>query len=79
MKKDWARVKPDVERLYKNEDKTLKEVMALIKQMHGFQASSAVVPLTDADFADDRIVKELTRGGSSNGVSRRILSVANAD
>lgn len=73
MKLDWEKIKPDVQRLYKNEDKTLAEVMTLIKQMHGFQASSAVFPSTDTNFADDGIVKDLTKSGFANGVSRRII------
>jgi hypothetical protein len=39
MPKEWDDVKEEIRKLYKTENKTLLEVMRLMKGKHGFHAS----------------------------------------
>jgi len=38
-KSEWERIRPIIRRLYVDEDKTLKEVMAIMARDYGHQAS----------------------------------------
>jgi hypothetical protein len=39
MPLDWEKIRPDVQRLYKDEDKPLADVITFVEQKYGFQAS----------------------------------------
>lgn len=38
-KQDWIRLRPEIKRLYVDENKTLKEVMSIIEREHGLKAT----------------------------------------
>ncbi|OCL02549.1 hypothetical protein AOQ84DRAFT_382569 [Glonium stellatum] len=42
MRKQWSDVKEEIRKLNKTENKTLNEVMRLMRRNHGFHASSKV-------------------------------------
>lgn len=45
MTKEWVKHKETILVLYKDQGKTLKEVMEIMEIRHGFKASSVSIPL----------------------------------
>lgn len=76
MPLDWEKFKPDIQKLYKDEDKPLGDVMALLEQRYGFKASSAMLLFPEICCADLCLAEDIIGINLRNGASSKIAKLA---